>query len=51
MIAGEIKRNSQGLQRAVDQSKKEMVHGDQDPYEIQIFNHSPQHTDKMGNNQ
>ena len=49
LFAGEIKRNSQGLQTAVEQSTKEMACGEGDPYEIQIISHSPQHTHTMGN--
>lgn len=44
---GEIKRTSQGLRGALERSKEGMGCGVDDPYEIQIFTHSPQCTENL----
>ncbi|KAK7500108.1 hypothetical protein BaRGS_00008655, partial [Batillaria attramentaria] len=45
---GEIKRNSQQLQRHVEQSKANMIYDKQTSHEIHIYSHSPQHTEICG---
>lgn len=45
---GEIKRNSQQLQRQIEQSKASMFFDKQTSHEIQMYSHTPQYTEKSG---
>lgn len=45
---GEIKRNSQQLQKNVEQSRASMIYDKQTSQEIHIYSHSPQYTEIYG---